>query len=67
MHGFTEAGCAHTLLSDTGIELLRMASKGNPRLVHQLIVTSLRLATDKKLNHLSDDVVKDAIDILKRG
>jgi MSHA biogenesis protein MshM len=67
LHGFTEAGCTHTLLSDTGIELLRMASKGNPRLVHQLLVTSLRLATDKKMNHLSDDIVKDAIDILKNG
>ena len=48
-HGFTQAGCTHNLLSDSGIELLRMASKGNPRQAHQLIVTALRLACDKKL------------------
>ena len=64
-HGFTQAGCTHNLLSDSGIELLRMASKGNPRQVHRLIVTSLRLACDKKLNHLPDEIINEAITILK--
>lgn len=67
LHGFTEAGCAHTLLSDTGIDLLRMASKGNLRQVHRLLVMSMQLATDKKMNHLADDVLKEAIEILKQG
>jgi MSHA biogenesis protein MshM len=67
LHGLTEAGCAHTLLSDTGVELLRMASKGHIRLLHQLLVLSMQLATDKKMNHLADDILKEAIDILKRG
>jgi MSHA biogenesis protein MshM len=53
------------LLSDSGIELLRMASKGNPRLAHQLIVTSLRLACDEKINHLPDDIINKAIALLK--
>jgi type II secretory pathway predicted ATPase ExeA len=66
-HGFAEAGCVHTLLSDSGIDLLRMASKGNPRQVHRLLVASLQLATDKKMNHLSDDTLKEAIEILKQG
>ena len=64
-HGFTQAGCTHSLLSDSGIELLRIASKGNPRLAHQLIVTALRLACDKKINHLPDEVINEAITILK--
>jgi type II secretory pathway predicted ATPase ExeA len=67
LYGFTEAGCAHTLLSDTGIDLLRMASKGNVRQVHRLLVASMQLATDKKMNHLADDVIKEAIDILRQG
>lgn len=67
LHGFTEAGCPNTLLSDSGIELLRMASRGNLRQVHRLLVTSLQLATDKKMNHLPDDLVKEAIEILKQG
>jgi len=67
LHGFADAGCTHTLLSDPCIELLRMASKGNPRQVHRLLVTSMQLATDKKMNHLADDIVKEAIDILRQG
>ena len=67
LHGFADAGCNQTLLSDTGMELLRMASKGNPRLIYVLLVTSMRIAADKKMNHLSDDVLKEAIDIHKQG
>ena len=65
-HGFKEAGCAHPLLSESAIELVRMASQGNPRRAHQLIVTSLRLATDKQINHLPDDIVQEAIAMLKQ-
>lgn len=66
-HGFTQAGCNHSLMSDSGIELMRMASKGNPRQAHQIIVTSLRLACDKKINHLPDDIINEAIFILKQS
>jgi len=66
LHGLAEAGCDKTILSDSAIEIVRMASKGNPRQVHQLLLTSLRLATDKKQNHLSDDVIKEAVEILKQ-
>lgn len=65
--GFKEAGCNSTLLSDSGIELLRMASRGNPRQLHRLLVVALRLATDKKQKHLPDDIVQEAIQILKQG
>jgi len=67
VHGFTEAGCTHHLLSESAIELIRMSSQGNPRRAHQIIVTSLRLATDKKINHLPDDIVQEAIVILKQA
>jgi MSHA biogenesis protein MshM len=66
-HGFTQAGCSHTLLSDSAIELIHMASKGNPRQAHRVIVTSLRLAMESSMKHLSDDIVKTAIDLLKQG
>ena len=67
LHGLTQAGCVNTLLSDPAIEMLRMASKGNPRQVHRLLVTAFRLATDKKQNHLPDDVIKEAIMLLKQA
>jgi type II secretory pathway predicted ATPase ExeA len=67
LYGLAQAGCTTTILSEPAIEILRMASKGNPRQVHRLVVTALRLATDKRQTHLSDDVVKEAIEILKQG
>jgi MSHA biogenesis protein MshM len=65
-HGFTQAGCTRSLLSDSAIELIRMSSQGNPRLAHLIIITALRLATDKNMNHLADDVVKEAIVIINK-
>jgi type II secretory pathway predicted ATPase ExeA len=66
LHGLTQAGATSVLLSDSAIEILRMASKGNPRILHQLIVASLQLATDKKLTHLPDDIIKEAVEIFKQ-
>ena len=62
---FEEAGTTQQLLSDPGIELIRMASKGKPRIAGQIIQNALRLATEKKINHLPDDIVMEAIEILK--
>jgi hypothetical protein len=42
-----------------------MASQGNPRKAHQIIVTAMRLAADNQLNHLPDDVVQNAITMFK--
>lgn len=64
-HGFEEAGCKTQLLADSGIELILMASQGNPRQAHQIILASLRLAADKKMSHLPDEIVKEAIGLLK--
>jgi type II secretory pathway predicted ATPase ExeA len=66
LHGLVQAGATATLLSDSAIEILRMASKGNPRILHQLVVASLQLATDKKLTHLPDDIIKEAVEIFKQ-
>jgi len=52
-------------LSDSAIEIIRLASKGNPRQANHVIVTALRLAADKNVNHIPDDIVKEAIEIYK--
>lgn len=62
---FQEAGTTQQLLSDPGIELIRMASKGTPRIASQIIQNALRLATEKKFNHLPDDIVMESIDMLR--
>jgi len=61
-HALKQAGCQHTLFSDSGIEMLRQASGGRPRHAGQLIVTAMRLAVPKNLNHLPDDLLQLAIE-----
>ena len=64
-HGFEEAGCQQTLLSDTGVELIRAASQGRPRLAHRLLVAALRMAASDNMSHLADDIVEHAIEMLQ--
>ncbi len=64
-HGFDEAGSKVTLLPETAVELIRIASQGRPRLAHQLLVAALRMAASDNLNHLSDDLVQRAIEMLQ--
>ena len=60
-HALKTAGCQHTLLADSGMELLRQASKGLPRQAGRIPCTAMRLAVPKALNHLPDEIVQQAI------
>jgi len=60
-----QVGCQHQLLSDSGIELLRQTSRGLPRLAGRIIITAMRLAVPKGLNHLPDDLLQEAIESLR--
>jgi type II secretory pathway predicted ATPase ExeA len=60
-HSLKSAGCTHTLLADTGMELLRQASKGLPRQAGRILRNAMRLAVPKGLNHLPDELVQQAI------
>lgn len=64
-HAFKEAGCQTTLLSNSGIELIRTASQGRPRNAHRILVCAMQLAAEKKLQHLPDDCLQQAITQLK--
>ena len=61
-HAFRQAGAQQTLLSDSGLELVRQASQGLPRQAGRLLKTSLQLAVPKGLNHLPDDLIQQAIE-----
>ena len=63
-HAFRYAGAQHTLLSDSGLELLRQASQGLPRKAGSILKTSMQLAMVKGLNHLPDEVIQQAIEEL---
>ena len=60
-HALKSAGCQHTLLADSGLELVRQASKGLPRQAGRILCTAMRLAMHKQLNHLPDEIVQQAI------
>lgn len=61
-HALKSAGCAYTLLTDSGLELLRQASKGLPRHAGRILRTARRLAVPRALNHLPDDLLQAAIE-----
>ena len=63
-HAFSQAGAQHTLLSDSGLELLRQASQGLPRQAGLILKTSMQLAVPKGLNHLPDELIQQAIEEL---
>jgi MSHA biogenesis protein MshM len=64
-HALKSAGCTHTLLADSGMEVLRQASKGLPRQAGRILRNAMRLAVPKGLNHLPDDLLQLAIEELR--
>lgn len=61
-HALKAVGCQHTLLADSGMELLRMASQGLPRQAGRILKTAMQMATSKGLNHLPDELLQQAIE-----
>lgn len=64
-HALKSVGCQHTLLADSGMELLRHASQGLPRLAGRILKSTMQLAYAKGLNHLPDDLLQQAIESLR--
>jgi type II secretory pathway predicted ATPase ExeA len=64
-HALKVVGCQHTLLADSGMELLRMASQGLPRQAGRILKTAMQMAVPKGLNHLPDDLLQQAIEALR--
>ena len=64
-HAFKTAGASHTLISDSGLELLRQASQGLPRQAARILRAAMQLAAGKRLNHLPDEVLSQAITELR--
>ncbi len=64
-HALKQAGCQHTLLSDPALELLRQASQGLPRQAGLILNTAMQLAVPKGLNHLPDELLQQAIEVLR--
>ncbi|MCG5497646.1 ExeA family protein [Ectothiorhodospira variabilis] len=64
-YGLQQAGVQQQLISDSGLHLLLMASRGRPRTTSQILCTAMKLAVPKGLNHLPDDLLQEAIEALR--
>lgn len=62
---FQQAGKQETIISQSGLKLIHLASKGCLRDTHKIITQALQLATEKKLNHLPDDIITLSIKNLR--
>jgi MSHA biogenesis protein MshM len=63
---FKEAGSHASIISDSGTDLIRLASQGKFRQAGNIIETALQLGFRKNLNHLPDDIIKQAIQELQK-
>ena len=64
-HALKQAGCSHTLLADSGLELLRQASLGLPRHAGRILKVAMQMAVPKGMNHLPDELLQQAIEALR--
>lgn len=65
VNAFQQAGCAQTIMSQSAMKLMHMASKGRLRHTHRLVTVCLQIATQENKNHLPDDIVEKAIEQLR--
>ncbi len=65
-HAFMDAGCQQTLMSDSGLEMLRQASQGNMRRAGLVLNQVMHIAMTKGQNHLPDDLLQQAIEECRR-
>ena len=63
---FQNAGVTQALISDSGIELIRHASKGRFRQAGQVLQMALQLGYQKNTNHISDEIIDEAIEELQK-
>ena len=62
---FQNAGKQETIISNSGMQLIHMASKGRLRYAHRIITQSLQLASAQNINHLPDDIIESAVNDLQ--
>jgi MSHA biogenesis protein MshM len=64
-HAFKVAGCTHTLIADSGLELLRQASQGLPRQAGRILQRAMERAVAQQLNQLPDELIQHASEAMR--
>ncbi len=62
---FVQAGRSDTLISDTGMQTIHLATKGRLRYAHRIITRSMQIACQCKQNYLPDEIIADVIEELR--
>lgn len=62
---FKYAGKQETIMTESGVHLIHLASKGRLRHANRLLTRALQLAAQQNLNHLPDEIINRAIDDLR--
>jgi len=61
---FKNAGKHENIISQSGLQLIYIASKGRLRYAHQILTQALQMAAKNNINHLPDDTIQQAIEVL---
>jgi type II secretory pathway predicted ATPase ExeA len=64
LEAFKNAGIHHSIVSQSGLQLVYTASKGKLRYAHRIFTTAFQKATDINCNHLSDEILQKSIEEL---
>lgn len=56
------AGIQNSIITQSGMQLIYMASKGRLRVAHKILTYAFKAATDANFNHLPDDIIQQAIE-----
>ena len=59
---FKNAGLQNLIISQSGVQLIYMASKGKLRFAHKILTNALQKAAETECNHLPDDIIQQAIE-----
>lgn len=59
---FKNAGVQTMLISQSGLQLIYMASKGTLRYAHKIMTRALQMAAETNVSHLPDDIIKYCIE-----
>lgn len=66
LEAFKNAGISHSIVSQSGLQLVYTASKGKLRYAHRIFTSAFQKATDGNGNHLSDEIIQNSIEELVR-
>ena len=62
---FERAGAKSALMSETGLQMIHVATKGRLRYANRIVTQCLQEAASQKLNHIPDDIIKTVIEDLR--